>query len=121
MSDVVVGVGASHSTLMNTHWEEVSGLDRAETFRRALADARDVVTAARPDAVIVVGSNHFRGLWLDLMPAFAIGVDECVMSGESGTPQGPLSVDVELARHLCRSLVSDEFDIAFSTRLQVDH
>lgn len=121
MSDVVVGVGASHSTLMNTHWEEVSGLDRAETFRRALGEARDVVASARPDAVIVVGSNHFRGLWLDLMPAFTIGVGECVMSGESGTPEGRLAVDVELARHLCGSLIAAEFDVAFSTHLQVDH
>lgn len=121
MSRVVVGVGASHSTLMNTHWDEVAGLERAERFKAALGDAGRIIAGARPDAVVIVGSNHFRGMWLDLIPAFTIGVGECVASGESGTPGGPLPVDTDLARHLCRSLVADGFDMAFSTRLQIDH
>lgn len=121
MSRVVLGVCASHSTLMNTHWHEVAGVDRAERFRAGLDDAREQLRAAAPDVVVLVGSNHFRGLWLDLMPAFTIGVDVCEASGESGTPGGPLVVDRELARHLLRALVDNEFDPAFSTRLQVDH
>lgn len=121
MSRIVLGVGASHSTLMNTHWSEVAGLDRAEAFRAGLEEARREVTDARPDVAVLVGSNHFRGLWLDLMPAFAIGVGDCVASGEAGTPEGRLPVDVDLARHVCRSLVAEEFDVAFSTELQVDH
>jgi 2,3-dihydroxyphenylpropionate 1,2-dioxygenase len=69
-----------------------------------------------------VGSNHFRGFWLDLIPSFTIGVGECVASGESGTPKGPQRVDVPLARHLAGSLVeSGRFDVAYSARLQIDH
>ncbi len=102
MSRVVLGVGASHSTLMNTHWDEVAGVDRAEAFRAGLAEAAGLVRAANPDVVVIVGSNHFRGFWLDLMPAFTIGVGECVASGESGTPEGPQPVDIDLARHVCR-------------------
>lgn len=121
MSSLVLGVGASHSTLMNTHWHEVAGLDRAVAFREALDRARDAVAAARPDVAIIIGSNHFRGLWLDLMPAFTIGVGACTMSGESGTPGGDLPVDIELARHLCRVCLDADFDVAFSNKLQVDH
>lgn len=122
MSEIVLGVGASHSTLMNTHWEETFHKDRAERFRDALARARDELAAARPDTVVLVGSNHFRGFWLDLIPSFTIGVGECVASGESGTPKGPQPVDVPLARHIAGSLVeSGRFDVAFSARLQIDH
>ena len=121
MSEIVLGVGASHSTLMNTHWDEVAGLDRAESFRAGLEETADLVRAARPDTVVIIGSNHFRGLWLDLMPAFTIGVGECVASGESGTPAGPQAVDVDLARYACRALVEREFDVAFSAKLQIDH
>jgi 2,3-dihydroxyphenylpropionate 1,2-dioxygenase len=121
VSCVVLGVGASHSTLMNTHWDEVDHLPRAHAFRDGLAEAASLVAAGQPDAVVIVGSNHFRGFWLDLLPAFTIGVGECVMSGESGTPAGPLAVDVDLARHICHHLVEHEFDVAFSTKLQVDH
>ncbi|MGW7545878.1 DODA-type extradiol aromatic ring-opening family dioxygenase [Streptomyces sp. NPDC054770] len=122
MTEIVLGVGASHSTLMNTHWDQTFHKDRAERFRDALGEARDRLAAARPDTVVLVGSNHFRGFWLDLVPSFTLGVGECIASGESGTPKGPQPVDVPLARHLADSLVeSHGFDIAFSARLQIDH
>jgi 2,3-dihydroxyphenylpropionate 1,2-dioxygenase len=122
MTEIVLGVGASHSTLMNTHWEQTVHKDRAERFRDALYAARDSLAAARPDTVVLVGSNHFRGFWLDLIPSFTIGVGECVASGESGTPEGPQPVDVPLARHIADTLVeSGRFDLAYSARLQIDH
>jgi 2,3-dihydroxyphenylpropionate 1,2-dioxygenase len=122
MTEIVLGVGASHSTLMNTHWEETLHKDRAERFRDALRAARDELAAARPDTVILVGSNHFRGFWLDLIPSFTIGVGECLASGESGTPKGRQPVDVPLAQYIADSLVEGgRFDIAFSARLQIDH
>ncbi len=121
MAELVLGVGASHSTLMNTHWHEVAGLDRAVRFRDGLAAARAAIAAAEPDAVLLVGSNHFRGMWLDMIPQFTIGVDEVTASGEAGTPSGPQPVDVPLARHVVQALVDDDFDVAFSTALQIDH
>ena len=121
MSSIVLGVGASHSTLMNTHWAEVDHLPEAHAFRDGLAEARRLVAEARPDAVVVLGSNHFRGFFLDMMPAFTIGVGEVNGAGEAGTPGGPLPVDTALARHLTDSLVGSGFDPAFSLRLTVDH
>ncbi|MYS85126.1 3-carboxyethylcatechol 2,3-dioxygenase [Embleya scabrispora] len=122
MSEIVLGIGASHSTLMNTHWDQTVHIERAERFRDALGVARDRLAAAAPDTVVLVGSNHFRGFWLDLIPGFTIGVDECIAGGESGTPSGPQAVDVPLARHLAENLIEEGgFDIAFSARLQIDH
>lgn len=121
MSEIVIGVGASHSTLMNTHWAEVDHLPAAHAFRDGLAAARDALAAARPDAVVVLGSNHFRGMFLDLMPAFTVGVGEVLGAGEAGTPAGPLPVDTALARTVVDGLVGAGFDPAFSLRLTVDH
>lgn len=121
MSRIVLGVGASHTTGMNTRWNEVKDIGSAERFRDGLIEAKKAIAAAAPDAVVIVGSNHFRGFYLDLMPAFTLGVGECIAAGEGGTPSGPQKVDTELARHLCRSLLAEDFDIAFSLRLNVDH
>lgn len=121
-SRIVLGVGASHSTLMNTHWEQTQDKDAATRFKTALAQAEASIAAAFPDAVVIIGSNHFRGFWLDLMPAFTIGIGECIASGESGTPAGPQRVDTRLARHLASDLTENSaFDVAFSARLQIDH
>ncbi|WP_236787852.1 hypothetical protein [Amycolatopsis sp. GM8] len=121
MSEIVLGVGASHSTLMNTHWDEVDDLADAHRFRDGLAIARDELAAARPDAVIVIGSNHFRGMFLDLMPAFTVGVGEVLGAGEAGTPEGSLPADPNLARSIVDTAVASGFDPAFSLRLTVDH
>ncbi|MFQ6398839.1 catechol 1,2-dioxygenase [Nocardia sp. KC 131] len=122
MAKIVLGVGASHSTLMNTHWEETTHKAEAERFRDALYATRERIAAARPDAVILLGSNHFRGFWLDLIPPFTLGVGECNASGESGTPAGPQQVDVALAQHLAAEVIEGgRFDLAFSARLQIDH
>lgn len=121
MSEIVVGIAASHSTLMNTHWDQTEDRAGAEAYRDGLATARDLVAAAAPDVALVVGSNHFRGLWLDLMPSFTLGVGDVVASGESGTPKGPLPTRPEFAHHLLAQSVDAGFDLAFSGRLQVDH
>lgn len=121
MSSVVLGVGASHSTLMNTHWDEVADNEGALSFRAGLDEARAAIAAARPDAIVIIGSNHFRGMFLDLMPAITIGVGDCIAAGEAGTPAGPLPVDTDLARVITWSLVEQGFDPAFSLRLNVDH
>ena len=120
-SEIVIGVGASHTTLMNTRWDEVDHLDRAHAFRDGLAQARAALLDADVDLVVIVGSNHFRGFWLDLMPAFSIGVGDVIAAGEHGTPAGPQPVDPEAAIAVANGLVERHVDIAFSTELHVDH
>lgn len=121
MGSAVLGIAASHTTLMNTHWHLVRNVDRAERFRDALGTARDALTAARPETVVIVGSNHFRGFYLDLVPPFTVGVGECIASGEAGTPGGPQRVDTALAHHLVETALAGDVDVAFSAKLQVDH
>jgi 2,3-dihydroxyphenylpropionate 1,2-dioxygenase len=118
---IVIGVGASHTTLMNTRWDEVAHLDRAVMFRDGLATANALLRAARPDVAVIVGPNHFRGLWLDIMPAFVLGVGEVLAAGEHGTPEGPLPADPQFAREVLDALYEEELDVAFSARLTVDH
>ncbi|KAA9166430.1 catechol 1,2-dioxygenase [Amycolatopsis acidicola] len=121
MSDIVVGVGASHSTLMNTHWDKVVHTGRAERFRDALGEARDAVAAAEPDIAIIIGSNHFRGFWLDMIPPFTLGVGEVLGAGEAKTPKGPQRTDQEFARSLAQQLIEAGTEVAISARLQIDH
>ena len=121
MAEIVVGVGASHSTLMNTHWDQVVHTDRAERFRDALGQAREAIAAARPDVAIIVGSNHFRGFWLDMIPPFTLGVGEVIGAGESRTPSGPQPTDPGFARELAEQLIERGTEVAISARLQIDH
>jgi 2,3-dihydroxyphenylpropionate 1,2-dioxygenase len=106
---------------MNTNFDDVGDRAAAEGFRAALEEAANRFRAYRPDVVVCLGSNHFRGIYLDLMPQFTVGVGEVIGTGESLTPSGPLPTDPPFARQLLSSLVESGFDAAFSLRLPVDH
>ena len=121
MAQIVLGVGASHSTLMNTHWDKVIHIEEAERFRAALGQARDAIAAARPDVAVIIGSNHFRGFWLDMIPAFTLGVGEVIGSGEAKTPAGPQHTDPRFAQALAERLTDSGTEVAISARLQIDH
>ncbi|MDF5755087.1 hypothetical protein [Spongiactinospora sp. TRM90649] len=121
MGSIVLGVGASHSTLMNTHWDKVVHTERATAFRDGLLAARARIAEARPDVVIVVGSNHFRGFWLDLIPSFTLGLGEVIAAGDGGTPQGPQHTDPPFAQALAAELVAAGTEVAISARLTIDH
>ncbi len=121
MSSIVLGVGASHSTLMNTHWDKVVHAERAEAFRDSLATARQRLVDARPDVAVVIGSNHFRGFFLDMIPAFTMGVGEVIAAGEAGTPKGPQKTDPAFAQQVAAHLVEAGVEVAISARLQIDH
>jgi 2,3-dihydroxyphenylpropionate 1,2-dioxygenase len=121
VSAIVLGVGASHSTLMNTHWDKVVHTERAESFRDSLREINRRLSELRPDVVVIVGSNHFRGFWLDLIPSFTLGVGEVIASGESGTPKGPQETDPVFAKALATHLVESGSEVAISARLQIDH
>jgi len=121
MSSIVLGIGASHTTLMNTQWDKVSHLEGPQNYKQALRCASESLHRHEPDLAIVIGSNHFRGHWLDLMPAFAIGVDEVVSSGEHGTPEGPQKSCPGPALAIAEDLIGQKFDLASSTRIAIDH
>ncbi|MFN3211709.1 MAG: catechol 1,2-dioxygenase [Henriciella sp.] len=121
MGKVTMGIGASHTTLMNTQWAKVDHLDEAHSFKNALEQASQALHANKPDLAIIIGSNHFRGHWLDLMPSFAIGVDEIISSGEHGTPEGQQKTSPEHALAIANDLLASGFDMCFSTRFVIDH
>ena len=121
MAKTIMGIGASHTTLMNTQWAKVDHLPQAHAFRYGLRGASKALHDKKPDLAIVVGSNHFRGHWLDMMSSIAIGVDEIESSGEHGTPKGAQKTSPENALAIANSLVDQGFDLAFSTKFVIDH
>jgi 2,3-dihydroxyphenylpropionate 1,2-dioxygenase len=86
-----------------------------------LAEARAIIADASPDVAVVIGSNHFQGVYLDLVPPFAIGIGEAAGVGDGETPAGPVRMDTEMARDLAWGLIDEDFDVAVSLRMTVDH
>lgn len=120
MSDVVGFVGISHSPFATM----TPPRDRTEPGGAFLADAARVAAAVArlaPDAVVVVGPDHFHANFYDVMPPFVLGVEEAVAFGDFGSTSGPLPVASELAWAIRDGLAEAGFDLSLSYALTVDH
>ncbi|MFI5955206.1 2,3-dihydroxyphenylpropionate 1,2-dioxygenase [Cryptosporangium sp. NPDC051539] len=91
---------------------------------RFLADASRLRTAVEklgPDAVVVIGPDHFHANFYDVMPPFLLGVEDVVGFGDYGSTPGPLPVARSLAWALHTALTDGGFDLSLSLSLTVDH
>src|SRR6201994_3675363 len=92
------------------------GVPKIEAFRAPL-------TRARPDVLVMVGSDHFHQLWLDNMPQFLVGKAPFYDANyyneerEFGLPKLLLTGDEELSAYLLRQGMDAGFDLAFSNEL----
>jgi len=117
MSPARAFLGLSHTPLM--------GLNPvAEPVQReidvTLAALRDAVLGWAPELVVLIGPDHYNGFFNELMPPFCIG-DDAVAVGDYLTPAGRLNVDAGAAIALATHLMDEDFDIAVSRRMRVDH
>lgn len=120
MSNIVGFVGMSHAPFA-TMSPPVSA---AAPGGRFIADAARVASAVRdlaPDAVVVIGPDHFHGSFYDVMPPFAIGVEAAEGFGDFDSLAGPLPVASALAWAVRDGLADAGFDLALSYSMTVDH
>ena len=120
MSEIIGLVGISHSPFATM----LPPADPSEPGGRFLADAARVAAAVGrlgPDAVVVIGPDHFHSNFYDVMPPFVLGVEEAEGFGDFGSRSGPLPVAAGLAWPIRDGLAGAGFDVALSYALTVDH
>jgi 2,3-dihydroxyphenylpropionate 1,2-dioxygenase len=110
-------LGMSHSPLMGLNAVEPS-VEKALTM--AISAAREMVLDFNPELVVLVAPDHYNGFFNQLMPPFCIGTQARAV-GDYSSPEGVLNVDGELSEALALHLMDEEFDVAISRRMQVDH
>jgi 2,3-dihydroxyphenylpropionate 1,2-dioxygenase len=88
MSEIIGLVGMSHSPFATmtppSSPEEPGGRFLADAARVAEAVAR-----LAPDAIVVIGPDHFHANFYDQMPPFVLGVEQAVGFGDFGSRSGP--------------------------------
>ena len=96
-----------------------------DAFHAAFHALGDELRAARPDALIVVGAEHFGNFFMNNMPAFAIGMaDEYEGPIEDPKWLGIARTKVPGNAELSRRLISEAMqtvDVAFAEEWKFDH
>ncbi|MDK1374742.1 MULTISPECIES: extradiol ring-cleavage dioxygenase [unclassified Sinorhizobium] len=102
-------------------------MPQAPEWKRKVEAYRETLTGARPDILVMIGSDHFHQIFLDNYPQFLIGkaswYDATFYNEERefGIPSYKLSGDEDMSRFLHQSLLAQDFDLAFSNELKIDH
>lgn len=96
-----------------------------DAFHAAFYRLGEDLRAARPDALIVVGAEHFGNFFMNNMPAFAIGMAEAYEGpiedpGWLGIARSRVPGDVDLSRRLIQE-VMQTVDVAFAEEWVFDH
>src|SRR5438067_682005 len=88
---------------------------------------RETLARAKPDVLVMVGTDHFHQLFYDVMPQFLIGKAPFYDGNyyneerEFGLPRMVLKGHEELSAYLLRAGLDAGFDFGFSNELRVDH
>lgn len=107
-----------------------TGADRppfADEWVSKIMAFRETLTRAKPDVLVMVGSDHFHQLWLDNMPQFLVGKAPFFDANwyneerEFGLPRMTMAGQEDLSAHLLRRGLDSGFDLAFSNELRIDH
>src|SRR4051794_31349377 len=124
--NLLLELGKEWNDFMDLHYSMMPGGDAArpapEVASRFAADVRhtfgllrEVVEAARPDALLVVANDQFVNFFYDNIPTFCIGVGT-ETGGQFARHQFSYPCAEPLARHLLGALIEEGFDLAFSEK-----
>ncbi len=99
--------------------------EHRERFYEAFERMRIAMEAANPDALVVVGAEHFGNFFMNNMPAFAIGMAdyyEGPIEDENwlGIQHGRFPGNAELSKRLIME-VMQSVDVAYAEEWKFDH
>src|SRR5580700_6701471 len=117
MAELVAVIASTHHPFYYRA-STATGADRppfADEWVRKVEAFRETLARARPDVLVMVGSDHFHQLWLDNMPQFLVGKAPYYDANFYNEER-----EFGLPRMFLQGLDAG-FDLAFSNELRIDH
>jgi protocatechuate 4,5-dioxygenase beta chain len=126
MGKFVAALAMTHNPRIYWSAEAAAPEDREYVYRN-FGVLRDVLRAARPDALIVLANDHFDNFFLDNMPSFCVGIAR-VAEGPfwyeheiQRIPEYRVPVHEDLAVDILRRGIEAGIDFAFTHEFRMDH
>lgn len=125
MARIIGGIGSSHTPTIGFAVDAKKQDDPvwAPIFE-AYRPVRKWLEAKKPDVLFFIYNDHVTSFFFDHYSAFTLGVGESyAVADEGGGPRKLPEVEAhgDLARHIGRSLMADEFDMSFFQSRPLDH
>jgi aromatic ring-opening dioxygenase catalytic subunit (LigB family) len=96
-----------------------------EEFHRAFRGMGEALALAQPDALVIVGAEHFGNFFMNNMPAFAVGMAESYEGPIEdpqwlGIPHTKIPGNAQLSQRLIREMMQT-VDLAYAEEWKFDH
>ena len=96
--------------------------DQASTVRNAFVQMGRELAERRPDALVVIGTDHGRAYGWEHVSQVLVGVSAVAEGmGDAGVPEVTVPINQSVAQSLLSSLVRNEVDAAYSEAMKIDH
>jgi len=86
--------------------------------------SKKIMEELNPDVCIVVYNDHASAFSMDIVPTFALGCAAEFPPADEGWGPRPVPVvqgHPDLAAHIAKSVILDEFDLTVVNKMEVDH
>jgi hypothetical protein len=118
---IVGAFACSHAALFVTR-REAAPAAQCSSIYGTFARMGQLIRKHRPDALLIVGTDHGRIYPLSGMPQYLIGVSEqAVGIGDAGLPEKTLPLHQSFARSILGGVLEEGVDMAFSEAMRIDH
>jgi len=125
MARIIGGIGVSHSPTIGFAKDKNQQQDPVwGPIFEAFAPIKDWLKEKSPDALFLISNDHVTSFFFEHYSAFTLGIGhEYSVADEGGGHRKvpPLPGHSELAIHIGKSLMSDEFDMSFFQKKTLDH
>jgi protocatechuate 4,5-dioxygenase beta chain len=125
MARITAGVTTSHVPAIGAALDQ--GKSDTDYWRPVFAGydwSKNWIAEEQPDVIVLVYNDHASAFSLELLPTFAIGCAESFAIADEGFGPRPVPEvrgHPDLACHLAKSLILDEFDMTVINKMDVDH
>ena len=125
MAKIVGGLASSH--IPSIGGAMAKGLEQDpywKPFFDGFPPAREWLSRAKPDVVVVFYNDHGLNFFLDKMPTFAVGAAAQYPNADEGwgiPTLPPFKGCPDLSWHIINHLVDKEFDVVTCQEMLVDH
>jgi gallate dioxygenase len=125
MARIIGGIAASHTPTIGFAFDRDKRDDPvwAPIFEH-FAPLADWLAQKKPDVLVFIYNDHVTSFFFDHYSAFALGIGPewpVADEGAGARDLPPIAGDPQLAAHIGRSLVADEFDMSFFQARALDH
>lgn len=119
--ELVGAFACSHAGLLISHYEKAS-VELRDRVYGGFAAMRQRIEQAKPDAIVLVATDHGRIFSLEHQPQLVIGVGATARGiGDSGLPACEVAIHQPIARALLEGALQEEIDLAYAESVSIDH